>query len=103
VQLGNMDCMVNPEDDKEVTFLYKLVPGPCSKSYGLNVARLARLSTDVIARAEQMALQFEAGSFGNHEDEAQVTENMDLCQAVLNCTDLQSLSALQQQIKAAAE
>lgn len=26
---------------EEVTFLYKLMPGPCARSFGVNVARLA--------------------------------------------------------------
>ena len=28
-------------DVEEVTFLYRLTPGACPKSYGVNVARLA--------------------------------------------------------------
>jgi DNA mismatch repair protein MSH6 len=92
--------MVNPDDDHQVTFLYKLVPGACSKSYGVNVARLAQLPTDVIERAQEMARQFEAGCFGEHMDEETVAANMELCQALLKCTDLESLRALQERIKA---
>lgn len=38
-----MACQVGNgiEELKEVTFLYKLTPGACPKSYGVNVARLA--------------------------------------------------------------
>ncbi|CDW51812.1 DNA mismatch repair protein Msh6 [Trichuris trichiura] len=46
VQLGHMACAVENEglDDpveESVTFLYKLAPGPCPKSYGFNAAKLA--------------------------------------------------------------
>lgn len=38
-----MACQVGDGTDgiEEVTFLYRLTPGPCPKSYGVNVARLA--------------------------------------------------------------
>jgi hypothetical protein len=43
-----------------VTFLYKFAPGECPKSYGLNVARLARLPASVIDRAKAKSEEFEA-------------------------------------------
>ncbi|PNW83581.1 hypothetical protein CHLRE_05g235750v5 [Chlamydomonas reinhardtii] len=39
----------------EVTFLYRLSPGACPKSYGTNVARLAGLPPSVVARAAQVS------------------------------------------------
>jgi hypothetical protein len=45
---------------KVVTFLYTLTPGECPKSYGLNVARLARLPASVIDRAKAKSEEFEA-------------------------------------------
>lgn len=38
-----MACQVGDGDGgvDEVTFLYRLTPGACPKSYGVNVARLA--------------------------------------------------------------
>lgn len=38
-----MACQVGKGDEgiEEVTFLYRLTPGACPKSYGVNVARLA--------------------------------------------------------------
>jgi hypothetical protein len=38
-----------PDGTSNVTFLYKLTPGACPKSYGLNVARLAHLPESVRA------------------------------------------------------
>ena len=49
-----------PDGHKVVTFLYKLAPGECPKSYGLNVARLARLPLGVIDRAKKKSEEFEA-------------------------------------------
>lgn len=49
-----------PDGHKVVTFLYKFAPGECPKSYGLNVARLARLPPSVIDRAKAKSEEFEA-------------------------------------------
>ena len=40
---------------REVTFLYKLAPGACPRSYGTNVARLAGLPERVVLRAAHMS------------------------------------------------
>ena len=42
------------EDQEEVTFLYKVVPGAAQKSYGLYVAKLAGLPPPVIQRAGEL-------------------------------------------------
>ncbi|XP_057719078.1 DNA mismatch repair protein MSH6-like [Arachis stenosperma] len=47
----------------EVTFLYRLTPGACPKSYGVNVARLAGLPTSVLQKAAAKSKEFEA-SYG---------------------------------------
>jgi len=44
----------------EVLFLRKLVDGPASKSYGIQVARLAGLPPEVIARAREVLANLEA-------------------------------------------
>lgn len=57
-----MDCLVEEKDDgsaADVTFLYKYRAGACPKSYGLNVARLARLPEEVVTRAGQKSAEFE--------------------------------------------
>ncbi|TNN07670.1 DNA mismatch repair protein, partial [Schistosoma japonicum] len=43
------------ESDAKVTMLYKVEPGVCSRSYGLDVARLAGLPMEVIKQAEYQA------------------------------------------------
>ena len=82
VKLGFMDCVVqqNEGDQKqnqmnisannsnsnnnrsvseEVTFLYKLCNGSSPRSYGINVARLARLPDVVIQIAMEQSADFE--------------------------------------------
>ncbi len=45
-----------------MTFLYKLVRGVCSKSYGMNVATMAGLAAEIVATASQKATLYEATS-----------------------------------------
>ncbi len=45
--------------DSYQTTLYKIAPGACLKSYGMNVARIVGISESVIQRASEMAAQFE--------------------------------------------
>ncbi|KAJ1907253.1 DNA mismatch repair protein msh6 [Tieghemiomyces parasiticus] len=59
VRLMHMDCHVDP-DQRQVTFLYKLVPGVCPKSYGMNVANMAGIPNNVVDRAERVAEEFES-------------------------------------------
>jgi DNA mismatch repair protein MutS len=49
------------EVNGEAVFLRRLVPGPASRSYGIDVARMAGLPASVIARARQLLAQLEAG------------------------------------------
>ena len=42
-----------------ITFLYKLVDGPCPKSHGFNAAKLAGLPDSIIRRGFAKALEFE--------------------------------------------
>jgi len=50
------------EENREVTFLYKLIDGISEKSYGMNVAAMAGVPHDVVVRAEESAREFELGS-----------------------------------------
>jgi len=66
VALGHMDFIteepeegVEDDDVEQVVFLYKLVPGACPKSFGMNVARLADLPTDLIRLAAKKSRAFE--------------------------------------------
>ncbi|CAM9452412.1 unnamed protein product [Ectocarpus sp. 13 AM-2016] len=60
VALGHMSCLVEDNGgEQRVTFLYKLAPGPCPKSFGINVARLAQLPDAVISAAQLKSEEFE--------------------------------------------
>ncbi len=59
VETGHMGCRVEGIDDQKVTFLYKLAKGPCPKSFGINVARLAQLPSSVLNIAKHKSQEFE--------------------------------------------
>lgn len=71
IRLGHMECIVedDSEDDAEkrsnITFLYTLGEGPCPKSFGVNVARLAGLPDDVLQKAKLVSAAFEAEMNGD--------------------------------------
>ena len=66
-----MDCLVNVpesttiEGDEEVTFLYRLCDGSSPRSYGINVARLAKLPQEVIELAYKQSREFEEKMAGD--------------------------------------
>ncbi|KAB2074227.1 hypothetical protein ES319_A07G139500v1 [Gossypium barbadense] len=70
VSLCHMACQVGNgvEGAEEVTFLYRLTPGACPKSYGVNVARIAGLPDSVLRTAASKSREFEA-VFGKHRSE----------------------------------
>jgi len=52
-------CVAVQEQDGDVVFLRKIVPGGADRSYGIHVAKLAGLPPTVIARAQQVLTQLE--------------------------------------------
>lgn len=52
-EIRNIHVDVHEEDD-HVTFLYRVVDGKADKSYGINVARLAKLPEVILQRAGQL-------------------------------------------------
>jgi len=69
VSLCHMACQVVEGEGglEEVTFLYRLTPGACPKSYGVNVARLAGIPTSVLQRANEKSSDFEANYGKRHK------------------------------------
>ncbi|XP_063381662.1 probable DNA mismatch repair protein Msh6 [Cydia fagiglandana] len=69
VVLGHMACMVETDEstadnddhipEETITFLYKLSPGACPKSYGFNAARLAGIPREITRRAHQISKKLE--------------------------------------------
>jgi len=58
-KVKNYHIAVKEEKD-EITFLRKVVPGATDKSYGIQVAKLAGLPKDVIARSKEILAEIEA-------------------------------------------
>eukprot|EP00039_Didymoeca_costata_P022582 m.4776 g.4776 ORF g.4776 m.4776 type:complete len:1204 (+) comp3101_c0_seq1:98-3709(+) len=86
VQLMHMASHVEP-GKRDVVFLYKLLPGVCSKSYGLNVASMAGIGDEIVASAEQKSREFEATSkagklTAKRRHEAQLKTFMSLCHQI---------------------
>jgi len=50
------------EEDGEVVFLHKILPGGVDKSYGVHVAKLAGLPRAVVRRAEEVLLALESNN-----------------------------------------
>jgi DNA mismatch repair protein MutS len=59
----NYNVLVSEKDDR-VVFLRKIVPGAADKSYGIQVARLAGLPPEVVARAKEILANLEEGELG---------------------------------------
>jgi DNA mismatch repair protein MutS len=57
----NLHCDVS-EDSGKVTFLYKMKPGSMDKSYGVNVAKLAGLPSEITTRASELLSSLESQS-----------------------------------------
>jgi DNA mismatch repair protein MutS len=100
-RLKNLHVTVK-ETPKGIVFLHAIEPGPASKSYGIEVAKLAGLPGPVIQRARQVLKQHERSERHNVavETEAplQLTIFTPLSQTVidrLGQTDVNSLTPLQ--------
>lgn len=104
VSLGHMGCIVDPANDRKVTFLYKLEDGMCPKSYGLNVAMLAKLPDEVIELAARKSEQFELSLQRKaSEHDAEAEELVRKVQQVLaqSSVDVGALTALWSQLQSA--
>ena len=65
------------ESGDTIAFLHKLVPGGCDHSYGIEVARLAGMPAQVIARAKEILNRLEQNdlSVGSKPQTDRVKEN----------------------------
>lgn len=64
VSLCHMACQVGDGIGgvDEVTFLYRLTPGACPKSYGVNVARLAGMWPQISLQADTLVFSLSSPS-----------------------------------------
>ena len=82
VRLGHMQCMVEDSDESNenagsnITFLYTLGPGTCPKSFGINVARLASLPSEVLTKAKEASEAFEKQTSNTQNDQASCKEKI---------------------------
>lgn len=93
VRLGHMKCLV--EDESNITFLYQLGDGPCPKSFGINVARLAGLSEDILKIAAERSAAFAKEMACGEEDEEEGRERMDLVRKIKEATEGGDVEALE--------
>ena len=54
------------EVNGEIVFMHKVLKGSANKSYGINVAKLARIPLDVILRAEDILRKLEDNNTHDH-------------------------------------
>jgi DNA mismatch repair protein MSH6 len=57
--LNNIQACYVEEAQEKVVFLYKLKPGACPASFGINVARVTGIPNSVLEKAKQKAATFE--------------------------------------------
>ena len=60
-QIENYNISIKRREN-DIIFLYKLIPGGCDKSYGVQVARLAGIPHQVIERAGEILESLESGN-----------------------------------------
>ena len=93
VRLGHMECFVEEDmddidaeearegrtsekkGDNNITFLYTLGDGACPRSFGINVAKLAGLPLDVIAKAKVVSISFEHTLASKPSNHLQLTKS----------------------------
>lgn len=65
------------EDGEEIVFLHKVKDGSIDRSYGINVAKLAGLPTDVISRASEILATYESNEVDRKEISVQTSLPLD--------------------------
>lgn len=74
-RVKNYHMKVNKYQDK-IIFVRKVMPGSCDRSYGIEVAKLAGLPAEVIARAKQVMANLESHELSAHKDRDALIENL---------------------------
>ena len=88
-RVKNYSVAVRKEGDN-VTFLHRLVPGGCDHSYGIEVARLAGMPRNLIARAREVLCRLEANDLtpAEKKTEASVVREPAVAIGQMNLFDL---------------
>lgn len=61
------------EENGNITFLHKIKDGSIDKSYGIHVAKLAKLPDELIKRAEEILKKYESKEKVKHDDIEQIS------------------------------
>ncbi len=61
------------EENGNITFLHKIKDGSIDKSYGLHVAKLAKLPSELLKRAEEYLIKYETNENVKHENTEQIS------------------------------
>jgi DNA mismatch repair protein MutS len=69
--ISNYSMQITEEKDN-IVFNYKFIPGPADKSYGIHVAKMAGLPVEVIKKADELLLNFEAEAQTNSNKNQQL-------------------------------
>jgi DNA mismatch repair ATPase MutS len=77
--------------DEDVTFLYRLCDGSSPRSYGINVARIAKLPLEVLQLAQKQSKYFENAL---HLSKAQNNRNHIQCDTSLISSDIENRDSL---------
>jgi DNA mismatch repair protein MSH6 len=88
VRLGHMECIVEGEgidslddenlgksNDGNITFLYTLGVGTCPKSFGINVARLAAIPSEILSKAREVSSSFESTMIDGKPSQKSITRS----------------------------
>jgi len=66
------------EEGSNITFLHKVKSGAVDKSYGIHVARLAKMPEELLSRASEILLDYETNAKKNKKDDkVQLAMNFD--------------------------
>lgn len=77
------------EDNDNIIFLRKIIEGPANKSYGIHVAKLAKLPKELINRANEILIDLET----NHEKENKILSNYELvCESECSYDEVSQIS-----------
>ena len=90
--VANLHVAAQEEAVGGLRFYHQVMPGPASKSYGVQVARLAGLPPQAISRAEALLAGFEANSADKASNVAKALLALDLSRL----TPLQALQKLEE-------
>ena len=65
------------EESGRIVFLHRMAIGPCDRSYGINVAQMAGMPGEVVARAQEILAELEQSRGGDADDRTQNDRSQD--------------------------